>query len=229
MAASVKICGFRTPDTLVQLGKLGLPADYIGLVFAESKRRVTIEEAALLTGALRQFGHSAGIVGVFVDSPQHEVAAAVRDAGLTAVQLHGSEAPSYVEALRRELPGNELIKSIGIAAGYADQEDRGAAAAREQLQAYAGLVDVILLDTHDPIQHGGTGRTFAWELIPHYRQACLELGMRLWVAGGLSAGNVAELLARYEPDGVDISSGVETNGVKDIAKIREFVERVKEA
>jgi phosphoribosylanthranilate isomerase len=95
-----------------------------------------------------------------------------------------------------------------------------------QLGGYRGAVDAILLDTHDPVYGGGSGTTFAWECIPPYLRWAREAGIRLLVAGGLSADNVGELVAAYGPDGVDVSSGVETDGVKDIAKIRDFVERV---
>ena len=73
---------------------------------------------------------------------------------------------------------------------------------------------------------GGSGKTFAWHCIPEYQDGLDNAGIQLIVAGGLRSDNVDQLVADYHPDGVDISSGVETDGVKDIAKIKRFVERV---
>lgn len=89
---------------------------------------------------------------------------------------------------------------------------------------YAGTVDAFLLDTPG----GGTGRRFAWDVIPGYAAAARELGVPLFVAGGLDPGNVTDLVGRYGPDGVDVSSGVETDGAKDPAKIAAFLERVRD-
>jgi phosphoribosylanthranilate isomerase len=95
------------------------------------------------------------------------------------------------------------------------------------LHSYAGVVDVILLDTYDPIVGGGTGETFAWHCIREYLSWTKQHGLQLIVAGGLNEENVVQLIADYHPDGVDISSGVETDGSKDPLKIKRFVERVK--
>ncbi|WP_058303839.1 phosphoribosylanthranilate isomerase [Gorillibacterium timonense] len=96
-----------------------------------------------------------------------------------------------------------------------------------KLMPYSGVVDAILLDTFDPVTIGGSGRTFPWTKIPPYREAAHRLGIKLIAAGGLNADNVCELLAIGQPDGVDVSGGVETDGSKDIDKIITFVGRVK--
>ena len=88
------------------------------------------------------------------------------------------------------------------------------------------LLDVLLLDTFDP-QGGGSGKTFRWEAIPPYAEWAAGEGVPLFVAGGLTAGNVGELIAAFAPAGVDVSSGVETDGVKDLQKIRDFARKVK--
>lgn len=86
-----------------------------------------------------------------------------------------------------------------------------------------------MLDTHDPLYGGGSGKTFAWERIPAYAEWAKSREIALFVAGGLQPDNVQQLIQTYTPFGVDVSSGVETEGVKDIAKITAFVERVKQA
>lgn len=90
------------------------------------------------------------------------------------------------------------------------------------------MVDALLLDTYDP-QGGGSGRTFDWARIPHFQQAAAAYGLPLFIAGGLEPRNVSELLTGYAPDGVDVSSGVESGGIKDIVKMTAFVERVKQS
>ncbi len=96
-----------------------------------------------------------------------------------------------------------------------------------QLDPFRHSIDAVLLDTHDPLTGGGSGKAFAWNRIPSYLNWSRKNGLQLFVAGGLHDGNVDVLVRDYLPDGVDVSSGVETEGKKDIEKIRRFVERVK--
>lgn len=98
-----------------------------------------------------------------------------------------------------------------------------------RIDAYVGTIDALLLDTYDPLYGGGSGKTFAWDRIPAYQAWTHQHGIPLFVAGGLTADNAEKLVHEYHPEGLDVSSGVETNGVKDIAKITAFVERVKQA
>jgi len=113
------------------------------------------------------------------------------------------------------------VDPSALRGGYASD------AAASRLDPYLDAIDAVLLDTYDPAAAGGTGRTFAWECIPLYLAWTRRHGLPLIVAGGLHADNVRELIDRYGPDGVDVSSGVETNGEKDIEKIATFVKKVK--
>lgn len=97
------------------------------------------------------------------------------------------------------------------------------------MEDYEAAVDAVLLDTYDPLQSGGSGRTFAWNKLPEYQEIAVRHGLPLFVAGGLHSDNVGELLDTYVPYGVDVSSGVETDGIKDIQKMTAFVERVKQS
>lgn len=224
---SVKICGIREPETLC--GMDGLDVDYVGFVFAASRRRVTPAQAGELIAAARRTAMAGGrpprAVGVFVDPTMEEIAGTLALAPLDAVQLHGAETPAFCRAVRERF-GVEVWRSLPVeepAAGAEAGAAGEAEAAAERIRAYAGAADAVLLDTAG----GGTGRVFRWERIPACLEAARLSGLRLFVAGGLTPDNVAGLLRDYGPDGVDVSSGVETDGRKDIAKIAAFVERVK--
>jgi phosphoribosylanthranilate isomerase len=231
-AATVKICGLRTVETVQAIRDL--PIDHIGFVFAESKRQVTPAQAKVLIDALRSGGSNDRpaplAVGVFLDPTLEELQEVLAEAPLDAVQVHGSKGPEYIREIKRRW-GVKVIKvlSVGPSADGADNRSTEAIGTDDlpSLEAYRGLIDAVLLDTYDPAVGGGTGRTFAWDRIPAYRQKARECGVPLIIAGGLHADNVRDLFDKYAPDGVDVSSGVETDGIKDIRKIATFVERVK--
>jgi phosphoribosylanthranilate isomerase len=214
----VKICGLREEATV--LGMAGRPVDYVGFVFAPSKRRVTPEQAARLqAAALRtpmRSGRPPRTVGVFVDPAPEELERTLAEVRLDVVQLHGRETPEMCREYARRF-GVEVWRALA-----AEAEDGGGWTGPDRLAEYQGAVSTVLIDTAG----GGTGRTFRWELIPAYMDAARRNGLRLFVAGGLSPDNVGDLLASYTPDGLDVSSGVETDGVKDNAKIAAFAERV---
>ncbi|MEO3945194.1 phosphoribosylanthranilate isomerase [Gorillibacterium sp. CAU 1737] len=230
---TVKICGIRDEETL--RGLLTLPVDQIGFVFAKSRRQVTPEEAGSLIRIAREERGDAlhRTVGVFVEPSREELTAVLAKAPVDIVQLHSEESPDDCRWIREQF-GVQVYRVISLASqakrsGKMDlrRPIQPLRAAKELLLPYQGSVDAVLLDTYDPVTIGGSGRTFPWESIPPYREAAHRLGMSLIAAGGLTIDNVRSLLDLYHPDGVDISGGVETDGVKDIQKIRTFVERVK--
>lgn len=213
--AAVKICGIRNSQTLQAM--LDLPVDYVGFVFAPSKRQVSPEEA----GEMLRFLHNSGVsdgrfqsVGVFVNPEWDMLAATIARAPLDVVQLHGQETPEVCRSVK-ETFGTQVWRSLSAVSATKQ--------ALAGLDAYLGSIDALLLDTAG----GGTGQTFDWQAIPAYQEWCKANGVKLFVAGGLQPDNVAGLLEAYKPDGVDVSSGVETDGVKDPDKIKRFVERVK--
>jgi phosphoribosylanthranilate isomerase len=234
---TIKICGVRTPEVVRALRSL--PVAHVGFVFARSKRQVTPQQAGELIRALRGDSDSGTApeassapvaalkrplaVGVFVDPTLDELAAVLAVAPLDVFQLHGSEPPELCAAVRDRF-GVRVFKAATIArdSRHVPTDDEVA----RQLDRYKGVVDAILLDTHDPVYGGGSGTTFAWECIPPYQRWARTTGVQLLVAGGLTPDNVASLVADYRPDGVDVSSGVETDGAKDLTKIADFVERV---
>jgi len=216
----VKICGIKEEATLE--GMSGLLVDYIGFVFAKSRRQVTPERAAELVETARRIPMAGGkpplTVGVFVNPTLEQLEETLSSVPLDVVQLHGEETPEFAGQVRER-----FAVDVWRALSVNEEDVTGTGAAR--LEAYAGAVSTVLLDTAG----GGTGKTFRWDVIPNYRHAAENSGLRLFVAGGLSPDNADELVSAYRPEGVDISSGVETDGTKDIGKIAAFVERVKNA
>jgi phosphoribosylanthranilate isomerase len=174
-------------------------ADLLGFVFADSRRRITLEKAQSIAQEVKGVGK----VGVFVNAPLHEVQDIVRSCKLDMVQLHGDESPEYCQALR--LP---VIKAVRV----------GGALQIENIKAFN--VDSLLLDTYTPGRYGGTGVAFDWASA---QDMCRRLQTKVLIAGGLMPHNVAEAIRILNPEGVDVSGGVETNGEKDVEKIRRFI------
>lgn len=190
----VKICGITRPQDAERAVALGATA--IGFIFWPSSPRRIGLDAALSIGRL--VPASVLKVGVFVDAPAAELARTVGEAGLDAVQLHGSESPDLVRGLEAR-----VIKAVAL----------GSPDAASQIAEWTGTT--LLLDAHDPVRHGGTGRVVDWD-----RAAGLARRHEVILAGGLNPENVAEAVRRVRPAGIDVSSGVEqTPGVKDLVKL----------
>ncbi len=197
----VKLCGIRRPEDIAYLNEF--QPDYAGFVFAGTKRRIAPEAAAALAQNL-----DSGIqkVGVFVNEAPGSAARTAKLAGLNAVQLHGDESADYIAALRRLLPGVSVWKAVRV-------RDRSSIPNAQKLGA-----DLLLLDSFSPTENGGTGQMANFGLI---REA--NLTEPYFLAGGLNAGNLAHLIREFSPYGVDISSGIETSGVKDRRKIEQIM------
>ncbi|MEB3103814.1 phosphoribosylanthranilate isomerase [Ferviditalea candida] len=216
---AVKICGLTSVGMIESM--INLPIDYIGFVFAKSRRQVSPCQAGEMLGILGRWDASPPqSVGVFVDPDLEQLERTLGEAPLDCVQLHGRETPEFCRLVRDQF-NVRVFKVFSVSA-----DDAGTGGHRE-LEPFRGRIDGVFLDTCDPVLEGGTGRTFAWEKISEYHRQTQSMGIPLFVAGGLNADNVGELITAYHPEGVDVSSGVETEGVKDIQKIRSFLERVK--
>lgn len=211
----VKICGFRSAGPLLAAVDAG--ADAVGLVFVPSARRcMTVDEARAVLDEARAPGRTLPpIVGLFADQPLDEVRQTVETVGLDAVQLCGSEGVEYASQL-----GVPVYKAISIDAETPISAQMPRIMVLQQRHALAG--HRMVLDAQAPGEYGGTGRRFDWDLAADFAGA-----FEMSLAGGLSPENVQEAVERVRPWGVDVSSGVETDGEKDPARVRAFVEAVR--
>ena len=200
----LKFCGIRRPEDISYVN--AAPPDYIGFVFAESRRQVTAAEACTLSKNLR-----AGIqtVGVFVNEPLPRLLEAAAVSGLNILQLHGDEDECYIHAVR-DLWKGSIWKAVRVRS------------AEDIEQAKRLPVDALLLDAFSPNLYGGTGKTADFELIAQNRPA-----IPFFLAGGLNAANLRNAIQIVRPDGVDLSGGIETDGYKDAAKIKEIFNLVR--
>ncbi|MFD2672906.1 phosphoribosylanthranilate isomerase [Marinicrinis sediminis] len=232
-ATAVKICGFKELEHVKQAAKLGITQ--MGFIFAPSKRQVEAEfvrRASLELDQLVEQDASQGehtkpeLVGVFVNPAMDELKQVMREIQLDVIQLHGQESPSFCQSCKTAFKA-KVWKVFSLKRSEDSAEEQTELRPITVLKPYAGLIDAVLLDTHDPVYGGGSGKSFNWEIIPEWKEAAEQIGVPLYVAGGLDAENVVELLDTYAPHGVDISSGVESNGVKDNMKMTAFMERVR--
>ena len=218
---AVKICGVRRLADALVAADAG--ADYIGIVFVPGRRR-RLEPAAArrITDGLRARDGIAGrrpqVVGLFGDQPLSEVLDTIAAAGLDGVQLCGAESVDYCRQVQKS--GAAIIKVQHIAADDAGADPDNAAidAVRQSIDAYAAAGCTITLDRQVDGLHGGTGQSFDWRIA-----ARLAERHRFMLAGGLTPDNVANAVKSAHPWGVDVSSGVETDGVQDPDQIRRFI------
>jgi phosphoribosylanthranilate isomerase len=199
-----KVCGITNPGDAREAADAG--ADAIGLIFAESPRRVDVEEARKVTIALPD-----GVlkVGVFVDADPEEVLETAREVGLDLAQLHGDEPPETVAAIRGA--GLPVMKAVRV-------RNAEALGTLERYEA-----DLLMLDAWSARAHGGTGETFDWELAKSVKGRG-----NIVVSGGLTPENVREAVEFFEPYGVDASSSLEERpGKKDGERVRRFVRAAK--
>jgi phosphoribosylanthranilate isomerase len=211
----IKICGLSRAEDLQAAIEAG--ADAIGLVFYPgSPRYVAPEQAARLLAAVPPYITT---VGLFVNATPEQVAAVVAVAPVSALQFHGDETPDLcrraAEAVNRPFTRALRIAPGATAADLLKYE--------QDYRAAGALFSGVLLDTWVD-EFGGSGKVFDWSLIPE------ELAHRAVLSGGLNAHNVTDAVLRVRPYAVDVSSGVEqAKGIKDAAKIREFITRVQAA
>ena len=199
MSTKIKICGLTRAQDIQTANALQL--DYIGFVFTpKSKRFVAPEQAKQLR---RQLAPGIQAVGVFVNAPPEQIAALLADGTIDIAQLHGQEDAAYIARLR-SLTRAPIWQAFRIE----NTEDIS--------RANASPADLVLLD-HGA---GGTGERFDWTLLHGMARPFV-------LAGGLTSQNAAEAIAQARPYAVDASSGCETNGVKDPAKMQAFVNAVR--
>lgn len=199
----VKICGITDVETAKSACEYD--ADALGFVFAESKRKITPKRAKEI---IQELPANVLKIGVFVNESVEVIRKIADECGLTHVQLHGDEDNHQIRRLN--IPS---IKSLGVTS----ESDM------KNAQRYE--TDYILFDSPREKFHGGNGKTFSWELLGHMPK---ELRKKTILAGGLNALNIEEAIRTVRPYMVDVSSGVETEGKKDVEKIKQFIIKAKE-
>ena len=214
----VKMCGISKVETIPAV--VEAKPDYMGLVFAPSKRQVTVDQAKILVeelhrGYAKKYGSDTEhdkndtikTVGVFVNETVDNLVTIANEANLDAVQLHGDEDETFIQSLK-ERTNVEVWKAIQI---------RTAADTEKWIDSSA---DMLLFDAYHKDERGGTGEVFDWSSLDAFERPFM-------LAGGIDSTNVARAIRTVRPYGIDISSGIETNGVKDDEKIIAFIKIVK--
>ncbi len=211
----VKICGLTEIEHALSAAEAG--ADFIGLVFADSPRQISAEQALKISEAIHSRGNHPEVVGVFVNTEAEKVNRMADYCRLDRVQFSGDETWPYCRDIERP-----VIKAVHITAGKTTNDILA-----DMEEGYRVLPEkdwLCLIDSRLGDIYGGTGRVFNWELA---REVTARLPVI--VAGGLTPENVGRLVKKVRPWGVDVSSGVETGGRKDPAKITAFLRAVREA
>lgn len=214
----VKMCGISKVETIPAV--VEAKPNYMGLVFATSKRQVTVDQAKTLVeelhkGCAKKYGSDTEpdkndaikTVGVFVNETVDNLVTIANEVNLDAVQLHGDEDETFIQSLK-ECTNVEVWKAVQI---------RSAADVEEWIDSSA---DMILFDAYHKDERGGTGEVFDWSSLDEFERPFM-------LAGGIDSTNVARAIRTVRPYGIDTSSGIETNGVKDDEKITAFTKIVK--
>jgi phosphoribosylanthranilate isomerase len=211
----IKICGIKEEAHALELARAGI--DFIGLVFAPSSRQVTKVQAKKIAATVRSVKNNTEVVGVFVNTPAPTIKKIVEICDLDRVQLSGDEPWALCREL--DLP---IIKVIRVSRNYKAEQICADLEYGDKL--LINQKHIFLLDANARDKYGGSGMKFDWKLaVPIAKR------VPVIVAGGLTPDNVKEAINLIRPWGVDVSSGVETKGAKDMEKILKFIENVKEA
>ncbi len=198
----IKICGITEPQQGLNIAQLGATA--LGFICVQkSPRYITPQKIWEIRKILP---NKVDVIAVFADTTIENIIEIVNHATLTGVQLHGKESPDFCDKLRGVLPDKiEIIKAFRIKTPASLQE----------LDFYSDVVDTFLLDAYHPQMLGGTGKTLNWKDLQQFKPS------KPWMlAGGLTPDNILEALSKLQPDGIDLSSGVERSpGNKDLDKV----------
>lgn len=212
----IKICGIKRSEDAVFSASLGV--DFFGLIFVRgSHRYLSVSVAKNLVSSFHNntSNHDVKIVGVFANEKLDKITNLIDECSLDVVQLCSEEPIDYVKNIQCPVIKQIRIPSTGI-------NNKVLLRIMDKIKSYKDVGCDILLDTLDVGSLGGTGRKFDWsvaeEISSHYP---------VWLAGGLNSSNVVSAIESVKPYAVDVSSGVETKKNKDLNKIKDFVDAVK--
>ncbi|PRO66818.1 bifunctional phosphoribosylanthranilate isomerase/tryptophan synthase subunit beta [Alkalicoccus urumqiensis] len=207
----LKFCGTRSESDL--LTALSASSDYIGFIFAPGKRRVHPQDVKRW---IKSHGkQNRKTAGVFVNEDNVTMARIADIAGLDIIQLHGNESVKKAAKLKA-LTRAEVWKTI-----------HHGSSSLKTMKAFKGTADGFVIDTKTEAAWGGTGVSFDWEAVPSYRREAAAQQVPCLIAGGVTSENVQKLL-KYQPDGIDVSSGIETDNRNDERKVKSMAEQVKQ-
>ena len=214
----VKICGLMEAEDALVAGRAG--ADFVGLIFVpDRRRRIDRDRACRIVATVREnLEPTPTIVGLFADQSLEEVDQTVKDCGLDMVQLCGAETVEYCGQLAAP-----VIRVLHVWDSWPLED--AVSILSEGMEALAGGGHLVTLDPKAEGTQGGSGGSFDWEIA----RALARRGFSFLLAGGLTPDNVATAMRTVRPWGVDVSSGVETDGVKDQHKMRVFVAEARGA
>lgn len=214
----IKMCGISKVETIPAV--VEAKPDYMGLVFAPSKRQVTVDQAKTLVeelhkqytkrynnGAEQSNNDEIKTVGIFVNETLDNLVTIATEVNLDAVQLHGDEDEAFIQSLK-ERTNVEVWKAVQV---------RSAADAEAWIDSSA---DMLLFDAYHKDERGGMGEVFDWSCLDEFERPFM-------LAGGIDSTNVARAIRTVRPYGIDISSGIETEGAKDDEKIKAFTNIVR--
>ncbi|MFB2969797.1 phosphoribosylanthranilate isomerase [Aerosakkonema sp. BLCC-F183] len=204
----VKICGITKPEQGDAIARLGATA--LGFICVPTSPRYVIPTQ--IRAVVDRLSVNVDRIGVFANNTIDEICQIVNAAGLNGVQLHSNESPQFCQKLRQLLPDVEVIKALRVQTTDS----------LSQADTYTDAVDTLLLDAYHPTQLGGTGTTLDWATLAGYTLT------RPWLlAGGLTPDNVLSALSHVQPNGIDLSSGVERSpGDKDLHKVAQLFEKL---
>ena len=197
--AKIKICGLKRKEDINYVNET--KPDYVGFVFAGTKRKIGFETAAVFKANLDK---NIKAVGVFVNEEIDNIISLCDDNVIDLVQLHGDEDEPYIYRLK-EKTDKAIIKAVKV---------------KEKIQIFDTNAEYALFDSYTENEYGGSGISFNREFISGYTKP-------FFVAGGLNAVNIKETIKELNPYCVDLSSGVETDGFKDLNKIKEVIKIVR--
>ena len=210
---SIKICGLTQVEQAIEIAKIG--ADAIGVIGVESSKRFVKEkQRRLIFSALEKFSPNTSRVWVIADLNYKQIDSALKGIGTpTVIQLHGHESELICKDLKNKQRKILFWKALRI------KEERDLSL----IKKYANIVDAILLDAWSPAELGGTGNRIDTRLIQN-----ININYPLWLAGGISADCIKEIIRTIHPFGFDASSKLEIKpGIKDIQLVKELIEEIK--